>query len=254
MFKNQTCHTKFQIRKKDQTTNYRKNTTLPILAKSFEKLAHNKMICIINRYNLQNTNQFGFLARQNTADAPTEFSDKAYDAINQNIVLLAIFLVFLKPSIQLIMKLFRGKILHWLRSFLSNRSQFFEFDKQRPSSLNVKIGVPRGSMLGPILLVLYISGLNKTLTMLKSIHFADETTLYLDKNPSNVHTSWINSELGQVQTWINENNLSLNGEKTIYMSISNRNQVENINISLSGQPIAKASNHKFLVVFVGNKL
>ena len=70
--------------------------------------------------------------------------------------------------------------------------------------------------------------------MLKSIHFADDTTLYLDINPSNDHTSMINSELAQVQTWINANKLSLNVQKTNYMVISKRNQIENINISLSG--------------------
>jgi len=90
--------------------------------------------------------------------------------------------------------------------------------------------------------------------MLKSIHFADDTTLYLDVNPSNDNTSIINSELDQVQTWINANKLSLNVQKTNYMIISNRNQSENINISLSGQLIARTSNHKFLGVFIDDKL
>ena len=67
--------------------------------------------------------------------------------------------------------------------------------------------------------------------MLKFIHFADDTTLYLYINPSDDHTSLINSELAQVQTWKNANKLSLNVQKSNYMIISNRNQIENINIS-----------------------
>ena len=82
--------------KKDQTTNYRPITTLPILAKMFEKLAHKRMICFINSFNLLNSNKFGFLAGQNTSDALIEYLDKGYDAINRNRVLLTIFSDFSK--------------------------------------------------------------------------------------------------------------------------------------------------------------
>ena len=108
---------------------------------------------------------------------------------------------------------FRGKSLDWLRSFLSNRSQFVEINQQRSCSLDVKIGVPQGSTLGPLLFIMYINDLNKSLTMLKSIQFADDTTLYLDINPSIDHTTMINSELAQVQTWIKANKMSLNVQK-----------------------------------------
>ena len=64
----------------------------------------------------------------------------------------------------------------------------------------------------------------------------------------------INSELAQVQTWMNANKLSLNVQKTNYMIISNRHQIENIKFSLSGPPIARTSRHKFLGVFIDDKL
>ena len=90
--------------------------------------------------------------------------------------------------------------------------------------------------------------------MLKSIHFADDTTLYLDINPSTDYTSLIKSELARVQTWIRTNKLSLNIQKTNYMIISSRKHIENINISLSGQPIAQSSHHKLLGIFIDDKL
>ena len=68
--------------------------------------------------------------------------------------------------------------------------------------------------------------------MLKSIHYAYDTTLNGDINPSNDHTSMINSELAQVKMWKNANKLSLNVQKTNYMIISNRNPIENIIIYL----------------------
>ena len=144
--------------------------------------------------------------------------------------------------------------MDWLRSFLSIRSQIVEINQQRSSSLDVKIGVPQGSMLGPLLIILYVNDSNKPLIMLTSINFDDDTTLHLDINPSNDHASMIVSELAQVQTGIYANELSLNVQKTNYLIISNRNQSENIRISLSGQPVARFSNHKFLGVSIGDKL
>ena len=162
-------------------------------------------------------------AEWNTSDAFTEFLDKAYVAINQNRVLLAIFFDFSKAfdtvdhEIFLKKKLyyygFRGRGLDWLRFFLSNRSQFVEINQPSSYSLDVNIVLPQGSMLGPLLFILYVNDLNKSFTMLKSIHFADDSTLYLDINTSNGHISMINSELAQVQTWINANKLSLNVQK-----------------------------------------
>ena len=90
--------------------------------------------------------------------------------------------------------------------------------------------------------------------MLKLNHFADDKTFYLDINPSTVPTSLNNYELAQVRTWINGNKLSLNVRKTVYMIISNRNQIEHMNISLSDQPIARTSNLKLLRVFIDDKL
>ena len=78
--------------------------------------------------------------------------------------------------------------LDWFRSFLSNISQIVGTNQQRSCSLDVNIGVPQGYPLDSLLFIMYINDLNKPLTMLKSIHFADNTTLYLDINPSNNRT------------------------------------------------------------------
>ena len=64
------------------------------ISKKIESLAHKTTMCFKDRFNLLNSNHFGFLAGQNTSDALTEFLDKAYDAINQNRVLLTVFLDF----------------------------------------------------------------------------------------------------------------------------------------------------------------
>ena len=70
-----------------------------------------------------------------------------------------------------------------------------------------------GSTLGPLLFILYIINLNKSLRKLKAIHFTDIGTLYLDTNPSADHTFLIDSEVAQVQTCINRNKISLKLQK-----------------------------------------
>ena len=99
--------------------------------------------------------------------------------------------------------------MDWLRSFLSNRPHYVETTQQRSSLSDIKIGLPQGSEQGPCLLILNVNNWNKYLSMLKSIHFVDDTTLYLDTNTSSDPTSFINTTLVQVQTWINANKLSL---------------------------------------------
>ena len=107
----------FKSGKKYQLTNYRPITTLPVLTNFvFEKLAHKRKICFINRFNLLKTNQIGFLAGQNTSDAPTEFLDKAYDAINQNRILLTVFLDFSKVFDKVYHKiLLKKNVFLWLQ-------------------------------------------------------------------------------------------------------------------------------------------
>ena len=79
---------------------------------------------------------------------------------------------------------------------------FFQINQQRSSSLDTNRGITKGLTHGQLLFILYINDWNKSVTRQKSIHYSEDTTFY--------HTSLISSELGQIRTWINENELSLN--------------------------------------------
>ena len=76
---------------KNQLKNFRQNTSLPVLAKVFEKLMNKRMMDFINNFKILNSNHFGFILDLNTSDALMEFLDSAYEAMNKNKVLLAIF-------------------------------------------------------------------------------------------------------------------------------------------------------------------
>ena len=126
--------------KKYQLKNYRPISTLLVLAKVFENLMRKRMMDFINSFNILNSNQFGLIPDHNTSDALLEFLDNnAYEAMNKNKVLLAIFHDFSKAfdivdHEILLRKLelygFRGKSSQWLSSFLSDRTHFVELGKK----------------------------------------------------------------------------------------------------------------------------
>ena len=109
------------------------------------------------------------------------------------------------------------------KSYLSIRSQYVQMDEQNFSSLNITCGVPQGSIIGPLLFILYINDFNACTKDLKFIHFADDSTLYAKGNSLSDLAAKINTELHEVVKWLQINRVSLNVSKaffTLFFSVS----------------------------------
>ena len=134
---------------------------------------------------------------------------KAFDSLDHNILLEK----FKHYGIQ-------NKSLELLRSYLTNRYQYVTFDNKESNLLPIKIGVPQGSILGPLLFIIYINDMVYASELFKPIIYADDTTLLtsirtakaIDKYKTESEN--INIELSKVTTWLQLNKLSLNCEKT----------------------------------------
>ena len=112
----------------------------------------------------------------------------------------------------------RGTANKWIESYLTNRSQYVDFDSNVSSSLPVRCGVPQGSILGPLLFLLYINDISHSTTE-NILSFADDTTVFLsDSDPTRLF-SRANKSLEAVFHWFCANRLSLNAKKTQYMVI-----------------------------------
>ena len=170
---------------------------------------------------------------------------KAFDTIDHNILLYKLSFYGIRG------KAFRS----WFRSYLSDRKQFVFLNAVKSSMQPVTCGVPQGSLLGPLLFLLYINDFPQSSKILSfQILFADDSSVfYSEKNPRKLLQT-INSELISVNDWIIANRLSLNLVKTNYMLFSNTLASLPDNIIFNDVQITEVLSTKFLGLHIDSKL
>ena len=204
-------------------SNYRPISLLPTLSKIFEKLMYARLIDFLTKHNIIYENQFGFQSNLSTEYAVNKVLNYIIDTLEKNEIGVCIFLDFAKAFDTvnhdiLIQKLeyygIRGIALNWMKSYLTNRMQCTEIGDTQSELELVKCGVPQGSVLGPLLFLLYINDIVESSSLFKFTLFADDTSLYYScKNAFNLEHK-INAELSQISNWLSANRLSLNVGKS----------------------------------------
>ena len=112
----------------------------------------------------------------------------------------------------------RGIVKNWLINYLSDRTQYVEIENNTSSVSKIKCGVPQGSILGPLLYLIYVNDIGKC-TEGNVLSFADDTSLVLShQNPQTLYHN-ANLEINQIYNWFCANKLSLNAGKTKYIVI-----------------------------------
>ena len=148
-------------------------------------------------------------------------------------------------------------MIEWFRSYLTGRTQRVLFKGVLSKSLEVTIGVPQGSILGPLLFLIYINDLPNASELLESL-FADDTTFQASDNCLESLEYFLNAELAKAAEWFRDNQLSLHPKKTRYILINSRGK--SLDLRLEGVPIEQISAHspetsfKFLGIMVDEQL
>ena len=172
---------------KDMKTfsNYRPISLLPSISKIMEKAVHH--IVFLNRHDILYANQYGFRKKHSTIDAITKFTNDTINSLENKESTLAVFLDLSKAfdtinHAILLNKLehygIRGTPLAWFKSYLSDRTQYVHYRGVNSDDQFIECGVPQGSVLGPLLFIIYTNDLPGALVTSKSILFADDTTIY----------------------------------------------------------------------------
>ena len=243
--------------------NYRPISLLTSFSKLLEKIIFARMTSFLKRYDILSRFQFGFREKHNTTHALLSFIEKVALSIDSSSHTVGVFLDFSKAfdTINhdiLLSKLshigVRGKALEWFRSYLSNRKQFVYLNEHESDFKEITCGVPQGSILGPLLFIIYINDFHKCTNSFSFICFADDTNLFFSHKNPDVLVNTINAELLKVSEWIKANKLSLNLLKTNYILFSNSlNSLPN-DITFDNTTIEQVTHTKFLGVLVDNKL
>ncbi len=156
----------------------------------------------------------------------------------------------------------RGITNTWIRNYLTGRLQYVSFDQHVSPTLSVTCGVPQGSILGPLLFLLYINDISSVLDKSQILSFADDTTIYLSHHDESILYQQANIELEHLYEWLCANKLALNTEKNKYIIIRppQRSLNNDLPLNINGLPLARIGKHckeqslKFLGVNIDEHL
>lgn len=201
---------------------------LPVCEKVLELVVYDQMLTYIKNNNILYEHQSGFRDKHSCETALQCVIADWKEDLNQGLGICAVF-IDLKRAFEtidrdiLILKLkrygFSGSVLQWFESYLEFRFQKTRVENQYSESLINNFGVPQGSVLGPLLFILYINDLGKVLTKCKMHLFADDTLIYYSHANYEVLVSTINKDLENLTAKFNINRLKINEKKSQCMFI-----------------------------------
>ena len=248
---------------KNLIQNYRPISILSVYSKIIESLMKKDLLNYLSSKNILCKEQYGFRKKLNTFDALNQITDKLYTSINKHETAICVCIDFakafdtVKHSILLEKLLFygiRGKIHDWFSSYLSNRSQSTKYKDCTSDPHPIEYGVPQGSVLGPLLFLIFINDLPRIFSDLMTVLFADDASFINSGTDVRALIYQTNKELQKFYIWATVNRLTINFDKTVYLIITNKRLDVIPPVYIHFNFIKQVDKHKVLGVILDKKL
>ena len=218
--------------------NHRPISILPAMSKILERIMYDKIVCFFNTKNLFYQHQYGFRQKHSTIhpiihllnhcaqsnNKPTSektlaiFCDlsKAFDVIRHDILLKKLETYGI-----------RGVANDWFKSYLTDRKQYVDVNGHESTLLNIDYGVPQGSILGPLMYLIYVNDIYNSCEG-NIMSFADDTTLFVSHSNLDQLYRTANEHINKLYEWFCSNGLSLNAGKTKFIIIRSKHARDNL--------------------------
>ena len=257
----------FKQGERSDLNNYRPISIIPVVAKVFERIVYNQFYEYLTVNNLISCNQSGFRSLHSTATALLEATDNWAFNIDKGNVNAVIFLDLKKAFDTVDHSILLSKLkaygvgsnsFNWFKSYLDNRMQKCFVNGSLSDSQPLICGIPQGTILGPLLFLLYINDLPNCLANAHPRMYADDTHLTFASNDVAHLEENMNDDLDKITEWLTANNLTLNSSKTEFMLIGSRQRLNTFNrlpsFTIDGNSIKQVESTKSLGVYIDENL
>ena len=204
-------------------SNYRPISLLSNIDKIIEKIMYNRIYKFLDKNNIIYSLQFGFRQHYSTSYALLNLTEAIMKALDSGNFACGVFVDLHKAFDTVDHSILLSKLCHygvrgltkkWFQSYLPNRKQFVSINGFVSSTSSIASSVPQGSVLGPLLFLLYINDLHVAIKHCTVHHFADDTNLFIINKSLKRLNKLLNSDLKNITNWLNANKISLNVSKT----------------------------------------